>query len=327
LSIPGLAFGAWTISADGLNAGGTVVTHGDATVSVVAGVTQTVSVSMLPVAGQGTFALTVTWPVAGVDIPSVQSQLVPSQGAPVDLVFTSPTAGQATATVASVQNGYYTLVVKLLDNTQLVMGAIDVVRIVKGQTTSGTINFPQVNTGTGSIVVNITPQMNNPVVVTMSGQAAEAGTGLPMTVNASIPAGLGNATYVWYLNGVSRATGPSFTFNDQANPLTPGIYRLDVSAFAGGGSQGGSATYTLKVFAVASVVMQWDASTDPSVTGYKFYLGTASGVYGAGVDVGNATSYTVKNLLSGHTYYFAVTAYNSSGQESAYSNEVAYAVP
>jgi hypothetical protein len=327
LSVPGLAFGAWAVSVDGMNAAGTIVTHGNATTTIAANTNQVVAVSTAPVAGPGTFSLTVTWPAAGVNIPSVQSQLVPSQGTPINLTFTYPSAGKATYTGNAIQNGYYTLTVKLLDNTQLVMGAVDVVRIVKGQTTSGTINFPQVNTGTGSIQVNITPQMNNPITVTMSGQSAESGTGLPMTVSASVPSGLGNATYVWYLNGVSKTTGSSFTFNDSTNPLAPGIYRLDVTAFVGGGSRAGSATYTFKVFAVDTVTLQWDPSTDPTVTGYKFYVGTTSGVYGAGVDVGNTTTYTVKNLLSGHAYYFAVTDYNAAGQESTYSNEVVYTAP
>lgn len=327
VSVPGLAFGAWTISVDGMNAAGTNVTHGDVSANVAAGVNLAVSVSMVPVAGQGSFNLTVTWPAAGVDIPSVQSQLVPNQGTPIDLVFTYPTTGKATYTGTSIKNGYYTLVVKLLDNSQLVMGAVDVVRIVKGQATSGTLDFPQVNTGTGSIKVNITPQMNNPVTVTMSGQSAEAGTGLPMTVSASVLAGLGNATYVWYLNGVSKTTGPSYTLNDAANPLAPGVYRIDVSAFVGSGARGGSATYTIKVFAVTSVTLEWDPSTDTTVTGYKFYIGTASGVYGTGTDVGTSPTYTARNLLSGHTYFFAVTAYNSSGQESGYSNEVTYKAP
>jgi hypothetical protein len=327
MTVPGLAYGPWTISVDGMNAAGTNITHGNASATVTAGANQSVSVSMVPVAGQGSFSLTVTWPAAGVDIPTVQSQLVPNQGTPIDLTFTYPTAGKATYTGTSIQNGYYTLVVKLLDNSQLVMGAVDVVRIVKGQTTSGTIDFPQVNTGTGSIKVNITPKMANPVTVTMSGQSAEAGTGIPMTASASIPAGLGNATYVWYLNGVSKATGSSYTINDAAAALAPGIYRLDVSAFVGSGSQGGSATYSIKVFAVSSVTLEWDPSPDTTVTGYKFYIGTASGVYGPAINVGNTTTYTATNLLSGHTYYLAVTAYNAAGQESAKSNEVTYTVP
>ena len=327
LSMPGLVYGAWSIAVDGQNAAGTVITHGAATVTVVAGTTQSVSVAVAPIAGPGTLGLTLTWVASSVDIPSIQSQLVPSTGSPIDLAFSITTPGKATYTSSTVMNGYYTLVVKLLDNGQLVMGAVDVVRIVKGQTTTGSVDFTQVNTGTGLISVNITPTMNDPITVTMSGQQAELGVGAPETVTASVPSGLGAATYVWYLNGVSKSTGATFTFNNSSSPLSPGTYRLDVAAFTANGTRGGSATYTFKVFSTSSVTLVWDPSTDPTVTGYKFYWGTASGVYGSSVDVGLVTTYTVTGLLSGHTYYFAVTDYNASKQESTYSNEVTYTAP
>jgi hypothetical protein len=76
----------------------------------------------------------------------------------------------------------------------------------------------------------------------------------------------------------------------------------------------------------AQVTLAWDASTSSNVTGYKLHYGTTSGSYTYNVDAGNATSYTLSALSTGVTYYFAATAYDSSGDESAYSNEVAYTV-
>ena len=71
----------------------------------------------------------------------------------------------------------------------------------------------------------------------------------------------------------------------------------------------------------ANAVLSWDPNTETDLAGYKVYYGTASGSYGAPIDVGNQTSYAVAGL-NGPTYYFAVTAYNTSGTESAYSTEV-----
>src|SRR5205823_5080417 len=48
-------------------------------------------------------------------------------------------------------------------------------------------------------------------------------------------------------------------------------------------------------------------------------------VYGTPVDVGASTTYTVTGLAAG-TYYFAVTAYDSSGVQSDFSNEATRAV-
>ena len=53
----------------------------------------------------------------------------------------------------------------------------------------------------------------------------------------------------------------------------------------------------------------------------------ASGVYTNTVSVGEVTSAAVSNLISGVTYYFAATAYDTVVLESDFSNEVAYQVP
>ncbi len=75
------------------------------------------------------------------------------------------------------------------------------------------------------------------------------------------------------------------------------------------------------------VTLTWDANTAPGITGYKIYYGPASGTYYSLINVGNLTAYTVSGLEDGTTYYFAVTDYNASGQESTYSNEVFFTTP
>ena len=76
-----------------------------------------------------------------------------------------------------------------------------------------------------------------------------------------------------------------------------------------------------------SVNLAWDAVNDPRVSGYKVYYGTSSRNYTGQVDVGNATTRTISNLIDGATYYFAVTVYDASRVESGYSNEVVGTVP
>lgn len=77
----------------------------------------------------------------------------------------------------------------------------------------------------------------------------------------------------------------------------------------------------------AVVTLAWDAVPDPEVTGYKVYVGTASGTYGTPIDCKNVTTCAVNGLHLGTKYYFAATAYAASGIESGYSNEVSYTVP
>jgi hypothetical protein len=64
-----------------------------------------------------------------------------------------------------------------------------------------------------------------------------------------------------------------------------------------------------------------DGSALTDLAGYKVYYGTAPGSYSKSFTVTPGTTYTITGLAPG-TYYIAVTAYNTTGMESEYSNEV-----
>ncbi len=76
-----------------------------------------------------------------------------------------------------------------------------------------------------------------------------------------------------------------------------------------------------------SVSLAWSPSPDPTVVGYKVYVGPTSGNYTNSFDAGTNTSYKVTGLKEGQTNYLTVTAYNSDRVESAPPGEVAYIVP
>lgn len=98
----------------------------------------------------------------------------------------------------------------------------------------------------------------------------------------------------------------------------------------------------------AEVSLAWDANTETNLAGYKLYYGleprTSTGWTGYdGVLLFNGDSpvpilledlddpqnplYTVYGLVYGHTYYFALTAFDTDGLESEYSEEVNYFPP
>jgi Fibronectin type III domain len=79
--------------------------------------------------------------------------------------------------------------------------------------------------------------------------------------------------------------------------------------------------------AVGSATLQWSASSDPRVTGYRVHWGTASRTYQQTLGAGTGTSYLVANLAPGKKYYFAVTAYDGNGAESAFSAEATKTIP
>ena len=73
------------------------------------------------------------------------------------------------------------------------------------------------------------------------------------------------------------------------------------------------------------MTLTWAANREPDLAGYKIYVGTASGTYnfpGSAFVIGKVTSYAVSNLPIGQTYFFAMSAYDSAGNESPLSAEV-----
>ena len=70
-----------------------------------------------------------------------------------------------------------------------------------------------------------------------------------------------------------------------------------------------------------TVTVMWNANTEADLQGYRVYVGTRSGARTQAFDVGNVTS-TRLTLPIGSTYFFVVTAYDKSGNESSPSGEL-----
>jgi len=91
------------------------------------------------------------------------------------------------------------------------------------------------------------------------------------------------------------------------------------STSGGGGGGGGAGTISL---AWDAPTLNADGSTLDDLGGYYVYYGTASGVYGPPADAKTVTTYTLTGLTPGQTYFIAVTAYDTSQNQSQLSNEV-----
>jgi len=77
----------------------------------------------------------------------------------------------------------------------------------------------------------------------------------------------------------------------------------------------------------ASAILSWSANTDPDLGGYIAYWGGTSRSYSNQSDVGAPRSLTIPGLVAGNTYFFAVKAYDTSGNLSAFSSEVSLTIP
>jgi hypothetical protein len=87
-----------------------------------------------------------------------------------------------------------------------------------------------------------------------------------------------------------------------------------------------------------TATLSWNANDEPDLAGYRIYYGTAPrsgdcppGGYYDKIDVGKTStpekpSYKIENLADGKTYYFSVTSFDTSGNESCFSAEMSKAI-
>ncbi|NIO55187.1 MAG: hypothetical protein GTN72_03420 [Candidatus Latescibacteria bacterium] len=160
------------------------------------------------------------------------------------------------------------------------------------------------------------------------------GANLNGTVNPN-----GFATEAWFEWGTSSSslsnrTGKqsmgSGTLSRDIQHTLPGLgqgqtyyYRIAVSSQAGT-MKGAVEQFTTDT---SDVTLRWqppttnvDGSAVDDLAGYRVYYGMSSRNYSHVIDVGNVTSYTVKNLPTGK-FYFALTSYDHAGNESGFSAE------
>jgi hypothetical protein len=141
---------------------------------------------------------------------------------------------------------------------------------------------------------------NNPCDLTNDGRVD--GTDVQAAINMSL--GLSSCTANVYGSGVCNVV----------------VVQRVINASLGGTCLTGSGI-------AHSVSLTWTASTSPNVTAYKVYRGAVSGgPYSLVSSLGATTSFTDNNVASGQTYYYVVTASDSSS-ESSYSNQAQAVVP
>lgn len=171
------------------------------------------------------------------------------------------------------------------------------------------IQFGNVNLGNSNVQhSSLTASGGNVTVSSASSSNSQfslSGISLPLTISAGQTVGFD----VVFSPTQSGASTSSLTFASNANSSP-------TESLTGTG-----------VTAQHTVNLSWDASTS-SVAGYNVYRGASAGAYtkiNSAMDAN--TAYADSTVLSGTTYYYAATAVNSSGQESAYSAPIKVSVP
>jgi hypothetical protein len=240
-----LAFGLWTVRVTAKTASGVDIGVGAATAVIRSNAATFLEIALVPYSGFGSVALDLNWTASDVPIPEVDASLLPAIGSPRTLQFgVSAVDGRASFSASDVPAGYYTLALKLKDSGELVMGAIEIVRVAKDAVTKGAFTFDEANNTRGTLSVNITPTLNDPYEVAIAGAAQSQCLGSTQTLLASVPNCSSNVVFIWYVNGVSQSTGSSFCFGKGA---ALGCYRIDVTAISADGTRAGSASRQIEI--------------------------------------------------------------------------------
>jgi hypothetical protein len=222
-----------------------------------------------------------------------------------NVTFTPTAGGTASGTLAIVSNGSNPNLSISLSGTGVTPGQLSVA--------PSAINFGNVTVGSS---------------LTQSGTLTASG-GSVTVASASI-----NSTE-FALSGISLpvtlASGNSASFTVRFTPQASGATLANLT-FASNASNAptveslsGSGTAPVQ----HTVALNWNASTSSNVVGYNIYRGSISGgpYTKTNSALNSTTTATDTTVVSGQTYYYVVTAVDSSANESSYSNEVQAVIP
>jgi Putative Ig domain len=176
---------------------------------------------------------------------------------------------------------------------------------------TGTTNTPPTISGTPAASVNVGSSYN------FTPTAADANQNTLTFSIQNMPAWATFSTTTGQLSGAPTATYAG-TYANIVISVSDGAASASLAPFSIAVNQASGGTATLNW---SPPLDNTDGTVVSGLAGYKIYYGTSSNALNQTVQVANAglSSYTLSNLTSG-TWYFGVTAYTSSGTESAMSN-------
>lgn len=171
-----------------------------------------------------------------------------------------------------------------------------------------------------------------PTVVITSPDAAEIDTtddAMDLGGTASSDAGV--SSVAWETDkGQSGAASGTETWSVEQVPLELGANTITVTATdAAGATHSDSILINRESDGTGSATLSWEAPTERTdgtaltdLAGYRIHYGRMTGVYDYQIDINTPgiATYVVENLVPGD-WFFAVTAYDTSGLESDFSNE------
>lgn len=252
----------------------------------------TVTISQANVSGAG-------YSVSGLILPTT---LAASQSVTFTVKFAPSNAGTVNGNVSLVSNASNSPLGIALSGTGTTPGQLSL--------SPASLSFGNVTVGTNAALNGTLTASSASVTIssasTNSSEFVLSGITLPTTLSAGQSAAF-KVTFAPQASGTATAS-LTFTSNATNVPTTQSLT-----------GSGTAATH--------SVSLTWNASS--GAAGYNVYRGGVSGgpyaIVNTSLDA--LTSYTDTTVSAGTTYYYVVTAVDSSSNESGYSNQATAAVP
>lgn len=173
------------------------------------------------------------------------------------------------------------------------------------------LSFATVNTGSvATQTVTLTNTGNSAVSISQVGVSGSSFSATGITVPLSLAAGQSTSFSVIFAPNTTGSLSGTITIASNASNSPTAI---NVS---GSGASSGPRTVTLN----------WTPGTT-TYASFKIFRSTVSGGPYAEINSSLTPSFPDTNVTSGQAYYYVVTEVDSSGAESAYSNEAAATLP
>ena len=293
----------------------------------------TLSATTAPVIGLNTTSLGFAGTVGGTN-PSAQTigisnigggTLSWTAGDNATWLTLSPLSGTNAGTITASVNltgllsGSYTATITVTA-TGATAKTIPVTLAVTASTSKGTIGFRPTNLAFSGTVGGSNPAAQ-PFTITNPG-----GGTLTWTISSSAAWLRLNTT-----SGTTTIETDTVSASVTTSGLAAGTYNAVLTVTASGSTNSPRqipVSLTLSATVAGTVSLAWNANSETDLSGYKVYKGTSSGAYAAPVATlpKTTTSYTLAGLQTGTTYFFTITAYDNSGNESLHSAEVSKSI-
>lgn len=144
------------------------------------------------------------------------------------------------------------------------------------------------------------------------------------------PGSNNNSYLTWKYTSGQTSGYVSFTFS------TPGAYEARYFKNNGYTKVGPTVPFTIQAVGTSSrsATLSWNQNTEADLASYTVYYGTSPrtsacppGGYTNTQNTGLARTLNLHNLTASQTYYFSITAKDTSGNESCFSNQVSKTIP